>query len=161
MQRRSCAIIFETHPITVITDFPIKQILSKPNLSSRLTKWAIDLGIYDIRHIPRAAKKGQVMVDFLVEIQSFTAELEQLQHTKEKFKMWVLSTEGASNSTRVGIRIVLEAFLGLRIEEACRLSFQVTNNEADYEALIYVVKLAKHLGVKLFKVRSNSKLIAT
>ena len=59
---------FETHPITVITNFPIKQILSKPDLSGRLTKWAIDLGIYDICYVPQAAKKGQVMEDFLVEI---------------------------------------------------------------------------------------------
>ena len=29
---------FETHPITVITDFPIKQILSKPDLLGSLTK---------------------------------------------------------------------------------------------------------------------------
>ena len=36
---------FETHPITMIIDFPIKQILSKPDLSSGLMKWAIDLGI--------------------------------------------------------------------------------------------------------------------
>ena len=49
---------FETHPIIVIINFPIKQILSKPDLSSRLTKWAIDLRIYDIRYLPRAAKKG-------------------------------------------------------------------------------------------------------
>ena len=59
---------FETRPITVIIDFPIKQILSKPDLSGRLTKWAIDLEIYDIRYIPRATKKGQVMANFLVEI---------------------------------------------------------------------------------------------
>ena len=35
---------FETHPIIIIIDFPIKQILSKPDLSGRLTKLAIDLG---------------------------------------------------------------------------------------------------------------------
>ena len=58
---------FETHPITTIIDFPIKHTLSKPDLSGRLTKWAIDLGIYDIRYIPRATKKGQVMTDFLWE----------------------------------------------------------------------------------------------
>ena len=67
---------FEIHPITVIIDFPIKHILSKPDLSSRLTKWAIDLGVYDIRYLPRVAKKGQVMVDILVEIQSFSVEPE-------------------------------------------------------------------------------------
>ena len=59
---------FDTHPITVITDFPIKQILSKPDLSDRLTKWVIDLRVYDICYVPRVAKKGQVMIDFLVEI---------------------------------------------------------------------------------------------
>ena len=117
----------------MITDFPLKQILSKPDLLGRLTKWAIDLGIYDIRYIPRAAKKGQVMVDFLVEIQSFSAEPEQLLHTKEEFQMWVLSTDGASNSTNARIRIVLKAPLGLKIEEAWRLSFQVTNNKVEYE----------------------------
>ena len=71
----------------------------------------------------------------------------------------MLSTDGASNSTRAGIGIVLEAPSGLKIEEAWRLSFQATNNEAKYKALIYGVELAKHLGVKLLKVRSNSKLI--
>ena len=49
---------FETHPIIVVTDFPIKHILSKPDLSGRLTKWAIDLGVYDILYPPRAVKKG-------------------------------------------------------------------------------------------------------
>ena len=36
---------FETHQIIVITDFPIKQIPSKPDLIGRLTKWTIDLGV--------------------------------------------------------------------------------------------------------------------
>ena len=76
---------FKTHPIIVITDFPIKQILRKPDLSGRLTKWAIDLEVYDIRYLPKAAKKRQVMTDFLVEIQSFTAEPEQLLHSEEEF----------------------------------------------------------------------------
>lgn len=58
---------FEAHLITVITNFLIKLILSKPNLFGRLTKWAIDLGIYDIRYLP-TVKKEQVLVDFLVEI---------------------------------------------------------------------------------------------
>ena len=108
---------FETHPIIVITDFPIKQILSKPDLSGRLTKWAIDLGIYDIRYLPRAAKKGQVMANLLVEIQSFTTEPEQLLHSEEEFQAWVLSTDGASNSTGTGIGVVLEAPSGLKRHE--------------------------------------------
>ena len=118
--------LLETHPIIVITDFPIKQILSKPDLSGRLTKCAIDLWVYDIRYIPRAAKKGQVMTDFLVEIQLFSTELEHLLHSEEEFQAWVLSTDRASNSTGIGIGVVLEAPSGLKIEEAQRLNFQAT-----------------------------------
>ena len=55
---------------------------------------------------------------------------------------------------------MLEASSGLKIEEARRLNFQATNNEAEYEALIYGLELAKHLRVKLLKVKSDSKLIA-
>ena len=109
---------FETHLIIVIIDFPIKQILSKPNLSGRLMKWAIDLEVYDIRYLPRAAKKWQVIADFLVEIQSFSAKPEQLLQSEEEFQTWVLSTDGASNFTSAGIRVVLEAHSRLKIKEA-------------------------------------------
>ena len=151
---------FESHPISVITNFPIKQILSKPNLSGRLTKWVIDVGIYDIRYLPRAAKKGQVLADFLVEIQSFTQPPEQIMQTKDEQLPWILSSDGASNASGSGIGLVLEAPSGLRVEEALRLNFAATNNEAEYEALLYGLTLAQHLGVKLIKVRTDSKLIA-
>ena len=80
--------------------------------------------------------------------------------SEEEFQAWVLSTDEASNYVGAGIRVVLEAPSGLKIEEAWRLNFQATDNEAEYEALIYGLRLAKHLGVKLLKVRSDSKLIA-
>ena len=81
-------------------------------------------------------------------------------HSEEEFQIWVLSTDGASNSIGAGIGVVLEALSRLKIEEARRLKFQATNNEAEYEALIYGLELAKHLEVKLLKVKSDSKLIA-
>ena len=74
------------------------------------------------------------------------------------FQAWVLSIDGASNSTGVGIGVVLEAPSRLKIEEARRLNFQATNNEVEYEALIYGLELVKHLGIKLPKIISDSKL---
>ena len=100
------------------------------------------------------------MANFLVEIQSFSTKPEQLLHTEKEFQTWVLSTDGASNSISAWIGVVLEALSGLKIKEAQRLNFQATNNEAEYEALVYGLELVKHLGVKLLKVRSDSKLIA-
>ena len=55
---------------------------------------------------------------------------------------------------------MLEAPSRLKIEEARRLNFQATNNEVEYEPFVYGLELTKHLGVKLLKVRSYSKLIA-
>ena len=40
---------FESHTIVVMTNCPIGQILSKPDLSGRLTKWAIELRVYDLK----------------------------------------------------------------------------------------------------------------
>ena len=53
---------FESHPVTVVTNYPIRKILSKPDLSGRLTKWAIELGIYEIKYIPRAEKRARSLL---------------------------------------------------------------------------------------------------
>ena len=55
---------FESHPVTVVMNYPIRQILSKPYFSGRLMKWAIELGIYEVKYILRAAKKSQLLLIF-------------------------------------------------------------------------------------------------
>ncbi|XP_062102902.1 uncharacterized protein LOC133813883 [Humulus lupulus] len=150
---------FEGHTIIVYTDYPLNQILNKLDLSGRLSKWAIELGTYDIRFLPRKSKKGQVLADFLVEIQSFTPEtLPELLESKAEW-MWMMHTDGASNSQGAGIGVVLEAPSGLKIEEAIRLEQFSANNEAEYEALIYSLELARDMGIGQLRVRVDSKLM--
>ncbi|XP_062088909.1 uncharacterized protein LOC133795475 [Humulus lupulus] len=132
---------FESHAIIVYTDYPLKQVLNKPDLSGRLSKWAIELGTYDIRFSPRKAKKGQVLADFQVEIQSFTPDtLPELLESETDW-VWPMHTDGASNSQGAGIGIVLEAPSGLKIEEAISL------------------ELARDMGIRRLKVRGDSKLM--
>ncbi|GKB03411.1 reverse transcriptase domain-containing protein [Tanacetum coccineum] len=50
---------FEAHPFRVITDQPIKQILNKPEVFGKLVKYDVELGAYNIMHVPRNAIKGQ------------------------------------------------------------------------------------------------------
>ncbi|XP_062075333.1 uncharacterized protein LOC133779379 [Humulus lupulus] len=150
---------FESYTIIVYTDYPLKQVLNKPDLSGRLSKWAIELGTYDIRFLPRKAKKGQVLADFLVEIQYFTPDtLPELLKSEAKW-VWTMHTNGASNSQGAGIGIVLEAPSGLKIEEVIRLKQFATNNKAEYEALIYGLELARDMGIRRLKVRGDSKLM--
>nr|GEU61937.1 reverse transcriptase domain-containing protein [Tanacetum cinerariifolium] len=60
---------FEAHPIKVIIDQPIKQILNKPEVSEKLAKYVVELGAYSITYVPRTAIKGQ-RVDGKVPYQS-------------------------------------------------------------------------------------------
>ena len=58
---------FQVHTVEVLTEYPMKQILHKPETSGRMIKWAIKLSEFDIRYKPRATIKGQVLVDFIME----------------------------------------------------------------------------------------------
>ena len=58
---------FQAHTVEVPTEYPMKQILHKPETSGRLIKWAIELSEFDIRYKPRIAVKGQILVDFITE----------------------------------------------------------------------------------------------
>ncbi|GJS49487.1 reverse transcriptase domain-containing protein [Tanacetum coccineum] len=68
---------FQAHPIVVITDQPIKQVISKPDASGRLQKWSVLLGEHNISYRPRTAVKGQILADFLIEKPETDAVLPQ------------------------------------------------------------------------------------
>ncbi|GKF94802.1 reverse transcriptase domain-containing protein, partial [Tanacetum coccineum] len=58
---------FEAHPITVITDQPIKNVLSKADTSGRLAPYSMELAAYNITYEPRSAVKGQILTNFINE----------------------------------------------------------------------------------------------
>ncbi|GJX97884.1 reverse transcriptase domain-containing protein [Tanacetum coccineum] len=58
---------FQAHPIVVITDQPIKNILSNPEVAGRMQKWSIQLGEFGIHYRPRISVKGKVLADFIME----------------------------------------------------------------------------------------------
>ena len=58
---------FQAYTVEVPTEYPMKQILHKPETSGRLMKWAIELSEFDIRYKPRTAVKGQILANFSME----------------------------------------------------------------------------------------------
>nr|GFB32576.1 reverse transcriptase domain-containing protein [Tanacetum cinerariifolium] len=46
---------FQSHPIAVITNQPIKQIMSHPDVAWRLQKWSVMLGEHNITYRPRTS----------------------------------------------------------------------------------------------------------
>ena len=59
---------------------------------------------------------------------------------------WSIHTDGSSNKHAGGIGVVLRSPEGDEIECMVQLDFSTTNNEAEYEALLAGVELAKAVG---------------
>ena len=72
---------------------------------------------------------------------------------------WLLSVDGSSNQQGSGAGIVLEGPKGVLIEQALRFTFKASNNQAEYEALIAGMLLAKEMGAQNLLVKSDSQLI--
>nr|KYP36246.1 hypothetical protein KK1_042651 [Cajanus cajan] len=86
---------FQSHQVVVKTDYPIKQILRKPELAGRMIAWLVELSEFGI------------------------------QYEKQSLKF----------------------------------SFKVTNNQAEYEALLAGLRLAHDLGARKVSCNSDSKLM--
>ncbi|GJY32254.1 reverse transcriptase domain-containing protein [Tanacetum coccineum] len=87
---------FQTHTIVVITDQPIKQLLSKSEISGRMLKWKFELEGYDIQYRPRTSIKGQILVDFIVERPDEESPDEPMAEPEELPEPWTLFTDGSS-----------------------------------------------------------------
>ncbi|KAJ9553755.1 hypothetical protein OSB04_017800 [Centaurea solstitialis] len=151
---------FESHHIIVVTNYPLKTVLRKPELTGRLAKWSIYLSGFDIEFKPKTAIKSQVLADFVAE---FSPGLEPTTCDEVVMisdnKPWILYVDGSSNVRGCGLGIVLKSSQGGNIAYSVRCEFKATNNEAEYEALIAGLDIALRLGAKQLHVRSDSLLV--
>ncbi|KAK0574767.1 hypothetical protein LWI29_028755 [Acer saccharum] len=131
---------FQAHTIEVYTDCPLKLILQKPEVSGRLTKWAVELSEYDIRYTPKAAIKGQAVSDFIAEFTEPDAEMGHRTHGS-------------------GAGIVITTPEGDTVECAMRFDFKATNNQAEYEALLAGLRVCIALGADELEVYSDSQVV--
>src|SRR5213078_5382058 len=57
----------QAHPISVVTSFPIGDILHNRDTTGRIAKWAVELGSFEFSFQPRTIIKSQALVDFIAE----------------------------------------------------------------------------------------------
>ncbi|KAI5342511.1 hypothetical protein L3X38_010386 [Prunus dulcis] len=163
---------FQAHGIKVLTNQPLRQVPQKLEISGRLIKWAIELREFDIQFIPRPAEKGQTVTDFIFELTPSTVQptREVITETSlpdepdvERFDtstpVWGLHDDGSANQQGCGAGLVLTTPDGLKIEYALRFNFRTSNNEAEYEALLAGLRLAKSMNAKQIRIHSDSQLI--
>nr|GEW37305.1 reverse transcriptase domain-containing protein [Tanacetum cinerariifolium] len=108
---------FQAHPITIITDQPIKQIMSRPDMAGRLQKKSVMLGEHNITYRPRTSVKGQILADILAD---FLAEmpdesLPDASVVETLQEPWTLFTDRSSSDYEApiaGLRIIAQ--IGVR-----------------------------------------------
>ena len=77
-------------------------------------------------------------------VADFIAEFYNMEGRKaEEYPQWSIHTDGSSNRQASRAGIVLHSLEGDEIECMVRLDFLTTNNEAEYEALMAGLDLAK------------------
>lgn len=120
-----------------------------------MINWEIEIGEFDIEFLPRIAIKGQALVDFLAKFSGFSEDAELLDE-----ETWVACVDGSSNRKRSGAGVVLISLEREQLELAIELAFPTTNNEAEYEAVIAGMTIARELGVRVLEVRSDSEVVS-
>ena len=64
MARRKLHHYFEAHPVTVVSSFPLGEIVQNREVSGRIAKWSVELMGETLTYAPRKAVKSQILADF-------------------------------------------------------------------------------------------------
>jgi ribonuclease HI len=146
---------FAVHPIIVVNEAPLSNILNNPEATRCVSLWGIELSPLDITYEKRKAIKSQVLSDF-------TAEWIVLQNTgpPELSSVWTMYFDGSKRVQGAGAGLVLISPQGDKLKYVLRMSFsQASNNEAEYEALLHGMKMAKACGATRLKIFGVSYLV--
>nr|XP_018681665.1 PREDICTED: uncharacterized protein LOC108952829 [Musa acuminata subsp. malaccensis] len=127
---------FQAHSVEVITDQPLRQVLTKFDVAGRLLRWAVELSEHDISYVPRTAIKAQAVADFVAELAQMDGDPGQTPEA------WTLHVDSSANLRGAGAGLVLLTPDGRSFERSLRFVFKATNNEAEYEALLAGLRLA-------------------
>ncbi|KAL0386205.1 UNVERIFIED_CONTAM: hypothetical protein Sradi_3014800 [Sesamum radiatum] len=140
---------FLAHPLTVLIDKPLKHALQQ-GTGSHMTKWSYELNEFDIEYQPRKAIKAQALADFIAECP---------QHEVTTEEVWDLFIDGSVAEKRAGGGEVLKNSANNELKFAIRFEEPLSNNEAEYEALLCGLEIAKENEVRRIKVHCDSQLV--
>jgi ribonuclease HI len=145
---------FESHPVTVVSSFPLGEIIQCREASGRIAKWAVEIMGEMISFAPRKAIKSQVLADFMaewVDTQLPTAPIQP--------ELWTMFFDGSLMKTGAGAGLLFISPLGKHLCYVLRLHFPASNNVAEYEALVNGLRIAIELGVRCLDARGDSQLV--
>jgi ribonuclease HI len=152
--RRKLRHYFESHPVTMVSSFPLGEIIQSQEASGRIAKWVVELMGETLSFAPRKAIKSQVLADYLAEWTDT-----QLPTAPIQPELWTMYFDGSLMKIGAGAGLLFVSPLGKHVRYVLRLHFPASNNVAEYEALVNVLRIAVELGVWRLDARGDSQLV--
>ncbi|GJZ62478.1 reverse transcriptase domain-containing protein [Tanacetum coccineum] len=162
----------ETVSIVLMTEKEAKQMpiyfvsraLRGPELNYTSMEKLVLALVYASKCLKRYFQAQPIIVVMDQPIQQILSRLEvakRLQKWIEELpKPWILFTDGSSFTDSSGAGLILTNPEGIEFTYALRFRFDVTNNEAKYEALIAGLRIAEQMGVKNLQANVDLRLVA-
>ena len=152
---------------------PIKYVFEKLSLSERIARWQVLLSEFDILYVSQKAIKGSTTADFLAERaneeyepmsfdfpdEDLMAVLQIEEEESLEKDGWKMYFDGASNALGRGVGAVLISPKGNHCPFTAKLSFDCTNNVAEYEACVLGLQAAIEKKIKSLIVYGDSALV--
>ena len=132
-------------------------MLQKPILSGRIGKWAYALVEYDLAYESLRAVRGQIVADFIVEHR--INDEHDLEVGYVTCTPWKLFFDGSACDDGQGIGAVLISPNGTIFKFSNRLEEERTNNQVEYEVLLFGLEFLKSMGVKYVEAYDDSLLV--
>ena len=142
LARRKLCHYFEAHPVTVVSSFPLGEIVRNRKANGRISKWSVELMGETLTYAPHRAIKSQILADFVAEWTD--TQLPPLQIQAE---CWTMYFDGSVMKTDAGAGLLFISPLGDHMRYVIRLHFPASNNMAEYEALLKLIFITTLLHV--------------
>jgi hypothetical protein len=117
LARRKLRHYFEAHPVTVVSSFPLGEIIRNPDAAGKIAKWSVKLMGETLAYAPRKAIKSQILADFVAEWTDTQLPPPQIQA-----ECWTLYFDGSVMKTGA-IKSLLSAYRYHGINRVSRVCF--------------------------------------
>jgi hypothetical protein len=104
LTRRKLRHYFEAHPVTVVSSFPLGEIIRNPDVAGRIAKWSVELMGETLAYASSMAIKSQILADFVAQIQA---------------ECWTLYFDGSVMKTGAGAGLLFVSPLGVHMRMRC------------------------------------------
>jgi hypothetical protein len=133
---------FQVDQIEVHISSTLGAILNNTEAIRKITKWAIELSMYDIVYKPMTTINAQALCNFVAE---WTKT--QTPAKERELEYWTINFDGSLQLQGARVGILVTSPKGESFKYVLQMHFPASNNAAKYEALLHGLRIATALAI--------------